>query len=167
EGDAGTIRERTGQRHVTVVPNGVDAERFAPVPGAAIGSRELVFVGSLDWRPNQDAVVWFLDHVWDRILRAVPDARLRVVGRAPPDWFSTRCRAAVRTEIDASVPDVRPYFARAAAVVVPLRVGGGSRVKICEALAMERPVVSTSVGAEGLDLDGGVVIADEPESLAA
>jgi polysaccharide biosynthesis protein PslH len=166
EGDAKTIREWAGQSTVTVVPNGVDAERFAPVPDSARGSKELLFLGSLDWRPNQDGVVWFLDHIWDRVLRGTPDAKLCVVGRSPPEWLVTRCRAAPATTIEASVPDVRPFVARAAALVVPLRVGGGSRLKICEALAMGRPVVSTTVGAEGLDLDGGAAIADEPAAFA-
>jgi glycosyltransferase involved in cell wall biosynthesis len=166
EGDAKTIREWTGQPHVTVVPNGVDAERFAPVPGPAEGSKELLFLGSLDWRPNQDGVVWFLEHVWDRVLRAMPEATFCVVGRSPPEWLVTKCRAARNTTVEASVPDVRPFIARTAALVVPLRVGGGSRLKICEALAMGRPVVSTTVGAEGLELDGGAVIADEPDAFA-
>ena len=69
-------------------------------------------------------------------------------------------------KVIASVPDVRPYLARAAVTVVPLRVGGGSRLKICEALAMERPIVSTTVGAEGLDVGAGVVLADEPTRFA-
>lgn len=166
EGDAATIRAWTGQRHVTVVPNGVDGARFAPVPGAAAGSRELLFLGSLDWRPNQDGVVWFLDEVWDRVRAAVPDARFQVVGRAPPPWLVARCRRAPATACDGSVPDVRGFVARAAAVVVPLRVGGGSRLKICEALAMGRPVVSTTVGAEGLDVADGADLADGAAAFA-
>ncbi|MFO0931732.1 MAG: glycosyltransferase [Planctomycetota bacterium] len=167
EGDAAKIRAWTGQAHVTVVPNGVDAARFAPVPGAAAGSTELLFLGSLDWRPNQDGVVWFLDEVWARVRAAVPDARFTVVGRAPPPWLVARCAAAPATTIAGSVPDVRPYVARAAALVVPLRVGGGSRLKICEALAMGRPVVSTTVGAEGLDVADGADLADGAEAFAA
>jgi len=167
EGDAAKIRAWTGQAHVTVVPNGVDADRFVPVPGAADGSTELLFLGSLDWRPNQDGVVWFLDEVWARVRAAVPAVRLTVVGRAPPPWLVARCAAAPATTVAASVPDVRPFVARAAALVVPLRVGGGSRLKICEALAMARPVVSTTVGAEGLDVADGADLADGPEAFAA
>ena len=91
EGDAAKIRAWTGQVHVTVVPNGVDADRFAPVPGAADGSTELLFLGSLDWRPNQDGVVWFLDEVWDRVRAAVPAARLTVA------WASVTARSTSST----------------------------------------------------------------------
>lgn len=167
EPDAERIRTWTGQPRVRVVRNGVDTATFVPRPGAAAGSRELLFLGSLDWRPNQDAVTWFLETTWARVRAAVPDATLRVVGRAPPDALAARWRAAPATAVDGSVPDVRPFLARAAVVVVPLRVGGGSRLKICEALATGRPVVSTTVGAEGLDVGDGVVRADDPEAFAA
>ena len=96
-----------------------------------------------------------------------PGVRLTVVGRAPPPWFTARCASAPGVTVAGSVPDVRPYLARAAAMVVPLRVGGGSRLKICEALSMGRPVVSTTVGAEGLDVGDGVRLADDPAAFTA
>ena len=166
EKDGARIRAWTGQAHVTVVPNGVDAARFAPDPSVAVAPHELLFLGSLDWRPNQDGVRWFLEHVFPAIRARVPDATLAVVGRAPPPWFAEEVSRVTGVRVAASVPDVRPFLARAAVTVVPLRVGGGSRLKICEALAMERPVVSTTVGAEGLDVGTGVVLADEPSQFA-
>jgi glycosyltransferase involved in cell wall biosynthesis len=93
--------------------------------------------------------------------------RFDVVGRSPPEALRARLGAADAVELHASVPDVRPYRARAAVEVVPLRIGGGSRLKICEALAMARPVVSTRVGAEGLDVGDGVRLADGVEEFAA
>ncbi len=164
--DAERIRAETGQTRITVVPNGVDPRTFAPrddvrpVPGSA------VFVGSLDWRPNQDGLIWFLDEVWPRVLARRADATFVAVGRAPPAWLARRLGSAPRTRLVADAPDVRPYVLGAATSVVPLRIGGGSRLKILEALAMERPVVSTTVGGEGLDLGEGVAVADGPEGLA-
>lgn len=167
EHDGARIRTWTGQPHVVVVPNGVDATYFAPRPEAAVDRDEIVFVGALDWRPNQDGVTWFLDEVLPRVRAARPTTRLAVVGRAPPEALRARWQAHAGVTVHGSVPDVRPFMARGAVFVVPLRIGGGSRLKICEALAMQRPVVSTTVGAEGLDLGDGLLRADEPEALAA
>jgi glycosyltransferase involved in cell wall biosynthesis len=166
DGDAARIRTWTGQPRVSVVPNGVDAEAFRPDPGVAPDPDESVFVGSLDWRPNQDAVGWWLDEIWPTIRERRPSATFTVVGRRPPAWLEKRVGAAPGARLFGSVPDVRPHVRRAAVSVVPLRVGGGSRLKICEALALERPVVSTTVGAEGLDVGDGVVLADSPSAFA-
>lgn len=165
EEDGERIREH-GQAHVHVAPNGVDAKTFAPRPDAEVEPGSLLFVGSLDWRPNLDAIGWYLDEVLEPLQRLRPDARLTVVGRHPPEWLQKRVAAHDSVTIAASVPDVRPYVAAAAVSIVPLRIGGGSRLKICEALAMERPVVSTSVGAEGLALGDGLVRADGAEPFA-
>ena len=166
-GDAERIRSWTGQAHVTVVENGVDAERFAPDPSAPVDPDETLFVGSLDWRPNQDAVAWFLDEVLPRVRAGRPSATFRVVGRSPPSWLAARVAAVAGARLDASVPDVRPFVAGAALSIVPLRIGGGSRLKICEALAMGRPVLSTTVGAEGLEVGDGILLADGAEAFAA
>ena len=159
--DAARIREMSGNERVTVVPNGVDTAGFAPRPGTEPGN--VLFIGSLDWRPNQDGLVWFLDEIWPTVKKLEPEARFVVVGRNPPDWLVARCGD---VELHASVPEVQPFLAKAAVCVVPLRIGGGSRLKIPEALAMEKAVVSTSVGAEGLDLDGTVALRDEPGAFA-
>ena len=161
EEDARTIRERTDGEHVVVVPNGVNAEYFAPQPDVSSAGEEVLFLGSLDWRPNQDGVTWFLEEILGPLREARPEAVFRVVGRNPPDWLSERVEATEGVHLHGSVPDVRPFMAASAVCAVPLRIGGGSRLKICEAFAMEKPVVSTSIGAEGLDLGDAVVRADD------
>ncbi len=166
DADGATIRRWRGKNDVDVVPNGVDADGFAPRPDADVNPEEMLFVGSLDWRPNLDAVTWFLEEIWERIRSARPGARFTIVGRHPPAWLLERAQRTEGIAVEASVPDVRPYVARAAAAIVPLRIGGGSRLKICESLAMQRPTVSTSVGAEGLDLGDGITIADGAEDFA-
>jgi glycosyltransferase involved in cell wall biosynthesis len=165
ERDAERLRAWT-RAPVSIVPNGVDAAFFAPEPDAEPVRESVLFVGALDWRPNQDGLLWFADHVLPRLRAIRPRVEPRVVGRSPPSWLVERLeRAGIR--VAGSVPDVRPHVARAATCIVPLRIGGGSRLKICEALAMGRPVVSTTVGAEGLDVDGGVSLADDAEAFAA
>lgn len=163
--DAATAHQ-LGARRVGVVANGVDLEYFrprvAPPPGC-----DIVFVGALDWFPNQDAVEFFSAAVMPLVLAVLPEARFRVVGRRPP--ASWPARLGPGTELVGEVADVRPELERAALAVAPLRIGGGSRIKILEALAMEKAVVATTVGAEGLQLVPGthLEIADAPPHLAA
>jgi glycosyltransferase involved in cell wall biosynthesis len=149
------------------VPTGVDTEYFRSSGRAPVGPR-LVFTGSMDWYPNEDAVLHFASDILPRIREAVPDVTLKVVGRNP----SARLRAhsaAVGIELTGTVDDVRPHMDEAAVYIVPLRVGGGTRLKIFEALAMSRAVISTSVGAEGLHVTPGrdLEIADGAEAFAA
>jgi glycosyltransferase involved in cell wall biosynthesis len=151
----------------TSIPTGVDTGYFTPDAHAERPNR-LVFSGSMDWHPNEDAVLYFADAILPRIRAEVPDAALTVVGRNP----SARLReAAARAGIDVTgtVDDVRPSMAEAAVYVVPLRAGGGTRLKIFEALAMGKAVVSTTVGAEGLAVQPGrhFVAADDPGEFAA
>ncbi len=117
--------------------------------------RTILFLGSLDWRPNLDAVQLLLNEVFPGILRHEPRARLLIVGRNPPAHLEHRLRRTKGVEHHANVRDVRPYLAESGVMAVPLRIGGGSRLKILEALAMGLPVVSTPVGAEGLNLEAG------------
>jgi len=153
-------------RRVAVLPNGIDLTEFvaattAPQPGT------ILFTGLMSYYPNQQAVRWFLNEVFPVILKNRPDARLVVAGAAPPRWMTALARPEV--EVTGLVPDIRPYLERAAVFIAPLMIGGGTRVKILEALAMERPVVSTSIGAEGLELAHGasVLFADDPAAFAA
>lgn len=164
--DAELARE-FGARHPVVVDNGVDTARFEFRAPAAANST-LLFLGSLDWRPNQDAIAWLLDSIWPPIGREKPGARLSIVGRRPPQWLVDRCRQAQGVELAADVPDVRPYLEQATAMIVPLRVGGGSRLKILEALAAGLPVVSTTIGAEGLSVESGrhLLVADQTDDIA-
>jgi glycosyltransferase involved in cell wall biosynthesis len=128
---------------------------------------ELVFTGSMDWYPNEDGILHFINYVLPLIRRKVPDASLTVVGRNPTNRIIAAASDAVVT-VTGTVPDVRPYMSRSAVYVVPLRVGGGTRMKIFEAIAMGKAVVSTTVGAEGLPLIDGrhYLKADSPKHFA-
>jgi len=147
-----------------VVPVGVEVGPLLPLPDEP----EVLFVGSLAHLPNQQGVRWLLQEVWPRLQRLVPGARLTIVGREPPAELVERARLA-GAALAGDVPDVRPYYARARAVVVPIRSGGGIRVKLLEALAMGRPVATTPLGAEGLPLRPGehALFADGAGELAA
>jgi glycosyltransferase involved in cell wall biosynthesis len=125
----------------------------------------VVFVGSMDWMPNDDGIRWFAGEVFGRIQERIPDARLTVVGRSPsPDMRALAARNPA-IEVTGTVPDVRPYLERAAVSVVPLRIGGGTRLKIYELMAMGVPVISTAIGAEGLPIRHGehLLVADTAE----
>ena len=167
ESDATLIRDRFGGRNVGVVENGIDRryyEGVRPDPDP----RTILFLGSLDWRPNLDAVGLLLDRIFPGVQAAEPSARLCVVGRKPPKALVRRVQGFAGVALHANVPDVRPFLATSGIMVVPLRIGGGSRLKILEALAAGLPVISTRVGAEGLDLVPGedYIAADEPEAMA-
>lgn len=150
------------------VPTGVDTDYFRPAGRARPEPRALVFTGSMDWMPNEDGIVWFVEDVLPRIHDRLPDVTLTVVGRNPPEKILALARHDQRLRVTGTVPDVRPWMEGAAIFVVPLRVGGGTRLKIFEAMAMERPLVSTSIGAEGLPLVNGehAIIADGADAFA-
>jgi len=151
---------------VTVVPTGVDTDQFSPDEQAGHEKPLVVFVGAMDWEPNIDAVQYFCVDIWPRILAKVPDARFRIVGRNPDRRVEGLAGSSV--EVTGRVPSVLEHLREAAVVVVPLRVGGGTRLKIYEAMAAGKAVVSTTVGAEGLDVHHGkdIVLADSPASFA-
>jgi len=129
----------------------------------------MVFTGSLDWRPNVDAILYFLDGIWPLIRASHPEASFTIVGRRPTDVLKDKAGGMPGIMLTGTVDDVRPYIEEAQVYVVPLRVGGGSRLKILEALSMKKAVVSTSVGAEGLDVCAGenILTADTPADFAA
>jgi sugar transferase (PEP-CTERM/EpsH1 system associated) len=152
---------------VHVVPTGVDTEFFAPT-ARATSPRSLVFTGSMDWLPNEDAMVFFCREVLPLIKREDPDVTVSIVGRAPTPTVA-RLAQQPGVVVTGQVDDVRPYMAEAAVYIVPLRIGGGTRLKIFEAMSMGNAVVSTTVGAEGLPVTNGahLLLADEPASFAA
>lgn len=165
--DAALLTRSFAARRVDVVDNGVDTRYFCPA-GTPRNPRRILFVGSLDWRPNLDAVLLLLDLIFPAVQACEPAARLSLVGRNPPAWLRRRVADQPGVELHATVPDVRPYLAEAGILAVPLRIGGGSRLKILEALASGLPVVSTRVGAEGLELVPGehVTVVERPEQMA-
>jgi glycosyltransferase involved in cell wall biosynthesis len=165
--DQQTFQSEYGWQHVRRIDTAVDLDYFRPDP-AAQRPGECVFVGSLDWMPNADGIARFVDETWPLVRQAVPQARLAVVGRNPPRSV-LRLSERPGVEIVGTVPDVRPYLARAAVVIVPLHVGGGTRLKVFSAMAMGKAIVSTALGAEGLGVTDGrdLLIADDPRQFAA
>jgi polysaccharide biosynthesis protein PslH len=157
-----------GVKNVSTIPTGVDADYFRPrnVPEEA---GKLVFVGSMDWYPNEDGILWFLREVFPQITKQVPKASLTVVGRNPSPTLKAIAANQPGVTLTGRVDDVRTYVAQAEAVIVPLRVGGGTRIKIPEAMAMAKTVISTRIGAEGLPFENRneIVLEDEPSGFAA
>jgi glycosyltransferase involved in cell wall biosynthesis len=165
--DAARISDDAPGLPALVIPNGVDLERFTPSGRPRAEEPTLLYVGSMDYYPNVDAMQFFFNHVYGSIRQAVPDVRVQIVGHRPPPEIRELGRLP-GVEVTGSVTDVWPYYDRATAFVVPLRLGGGTRLKIVEAMAMNLPVVSTTVGAEGLDThrDEDILIADDAASFA-
>lgn len=151
---------------ITVVPTGVDLEHYKPDFNNNPVSPIVMFVGAMDWEPNIDAMEYFCRQIWPVVLARMPDARLRIVGRNPGE--RVHALSAPSVEITGRVSSVAEHLHDAAVVVVPLRIGGGTRLKIYEAMAAGKAVVSTSVGAEGLDVHHGrdIVLADGPDSFS-
>ena len=160
------LDEAPGLR-TAVVPNAADVEHYQPRPAdPPPDGRTLVYFGLLSTVPNIDAVTHFTRDIWPRIAAARPDARLKIVGGRPPP--SLLALAGEKIEFTGFVEDLRPHLASAAAVIVPLRLGGGTRLKIVEAMAMGKAIVSTTLGAEGIEAAKGrdILIEDEPEGFA-
>ncbi len=152
---------------ITVIPTGVDAEYFRP--GTVTEQPDtLVFTGSMDWMPNEDAVFYFVEAVLPLLQREIPNLRLFVVGRKPSQRVQALAEQEKCLHITGTVDDIREYVQQSAAYIVPLRIGGGTRIKIFEAMAMGKAIVSTTVGAEGLPVqhDENILLADEPAEFA-
>lgn len=168
EEDAATMRGEYGIENVAAVATGVDTEFFRPQGNVEKLPHNLVFTGSMDWLPNEDAIRWFTEDVLPRIKAKVPDVTLTVVGRNPSAALRELAARDSSIVVTGRVEDVRPYMEKAAAYIVPIRIGGGTRLKIYEAMAMEIPMISTTVGAEGLPLEGEaeILFADTAEDFA-
>jgi polysaccharide biosynthesis protein PslH len=166
--DAAVFREAYGVERVSSVPTGVDTDFFRPSGTVSRKAASIVFTGSMDWMPNEEGMVWFVEAILPRIEQAVPEATLTIVGRNPTARVKALAEGRPRVSVTGTVNDVRPYLEAASVVVVPLRVGGGTRIKIYEAMGMERAVVSTTIGAEGLDVRDGthLILADEAATFA-
>ena len=165
--DAEQMRRLFEVTRVSEIPTGVNLEFFQP-PAARPAGADLVFVGSMDWLPNVDGVLWFVREVLPLIRRRRPETSVAVVGRMPGPKIVQLGVEDRRIEITGTVPDIRPYLWSGAVSIVPLRIGGGTRLKIYEAMAAKIPVVSTTIGAEGLTAHppDDIRIADTPEAFA-
>jgi glycosyltransferase involved in cell wall biosynthesis len=152
---------------IAVIENGVDAGAFPSAPGTGAGRKRLVFVGSMSYHANIEGAVWFTDKIWPEIHRRYPDWKLTLVGSNPAPAILALKSDSI--EVTGTVPSVAPYYKDALAAIVPLRTGGGTRLKILEAMAAGVPVISTALGAEGLAVSPGedVLIADSLESWIA
>lgn len=154
--DAATLRALVGaDLRVVVAANGLFLSEYAEVAGeAGMGPAGVVFTGKMDYRPNVDAVVWFCEAIWPRVRAAIPEARFYIVGQSPTAVVrALGSRPGV--VVTGAVADVKPYIAGAAVYVAPLRMGGGTRFKLLEAMALGRAVVSTRIGAEGFAVMDG------------
>lgn len=152
--------------HISVVPTGVDLSLYRYDPKAAPTEPLVVFTGSMDWEANIDGVEFFCKEIWPLVLAKVPNARFRIVGRSP--HARVKALASDSVEVTGSVPSIIDHLREAAVFVVPLRIGGGTRIKIYEGMAVGKATISTSVGAEGLDVqhEHDILLVDDPARFA-
>jgi glycosyltransferase involved in cell wall biosynthesis len=152
--------------HISVIPTGVDLSKYPYDPTLRPQSPLVVFTGSMDWQPNIDGVEFFCNEIWPLVLRKVPQGRFRIVGRDPHPRVKKLASDSV--DVTGSVPSIVDHLREAAAIVVPLRIGGGTRIKIYEGMAMGKATISTTVGAEGLDIEHGrdILLEDSPAGFS-
>lgn len=167
ENDRQSFARWLDPQKIASIPTGVDTEYFSP-SGQPEEPTSLVFTGSMDWRPNEDAIQYFAQNILPLVRREIPDVSLWVVGRTPTAALLHLGATEKAIHVTGTVDDVRPFIARAAVYVVPLRIGGGTRIKIFEAMGMGKAIVSTTLGAEGLPVEHGknILLADAPDEFA-
>jgi glycosyltransferase involved in cell wall biosynthesis len=167
EEDAAGMRAAYGVSRVNAVRTGVDVDYFAPRADEGI-TTDLVFLGSMDWMPNVDGVTWFAGEVLPLIRKRRPECSLVIAGRRPDAEIRRLAGKDAGIQVTGTVDDVRPFLWGSTVAIVPLRIGGGTRLKIYEAMAARVPVVSTTIGAEGLDVRKGenILIADSAREFA-
>lgn len=165
--DAALLAERVPGVRTAVVPNGVDVEYFTPDPSQETPA--LIYGGGMNMFANRDAVMYFLEAIWPAIRSRVPDARFFAVGQNPPKELLAIAASDPRVVVTGYVEDIRPYIRQAAVYVVPLRVGGGTRLKVLDAMALGKAMVSTTIGCEGIDVRPGehLLTADTPDAFAS
>lgn len=167
ENDADTLKQICSDANITVVPNGVDTNYFRP-SSSPIKPKTMVFVGGMGWFPNLDAMVFFKREIWPLIKKAVPEVNVKIIGNHPPKELVEYSRKDKSFQPLGFVEDIRPIVADAAVYIVPMRVGGGTRLKVLDAMAMGKAIVSTSIGCEGIDVRDGhdILMADTPAEFA-
>jgi sugar transferase (PEP-CTERM/EpsH1 system associated) len=166
EPDARALRQLAPGVETAIVPNGVDVEYF--VPGSEREDAAMIYTGGMNMFANRDAVIHFVERIWPAIKAAKPDARFDIVGQDPPPELLQRAGRDPGLRIHGYVDDIRPLVRKAAVYVVPIRVGGGTRLKVLDALAQGKAIVSTTVGCEGIDVTSGrdILIHDDPDDFA-
>ncbi|MEQ1637208.1 MAG: glycosyltransferase [Methylococcales bacterium] len=166
--DANIMREEYALKQVADVPTGVDTEFFQARNDLEKDAFNLVFTGSMDWLPNEDAMCWFITDIYPLVKRHIPAVTLTIVGRNPFPLLIESSQNDPSILVTGRVPDVRPFMQKASVYIVPMRIGSGTRLKIYEAMSMALPMVSTRVGAEGLPIIDGeeLFLRDTPEEFA-
>ena len=165
--DERRLLDEIPRARTAVIPNAADVDYYKPRPtDPPPDGLTVIFFGLLSYAPNVDGLLYFIEKVWPRVAEAYPEARFKIVGGSAPR--SLQLLAGPRVELTGFVPDLRPHLAAAAAVVVPLRLGGGTRLKVVEAMAMGKAIVSTALGSEGIEAIPGrdLLIEDQPEAFA-
>lgn len=153
--DGDRLRDIAPDARVETIPNGVDVEFFAPDPATAVRPGSLVWAGGMDWFPNADAIEWFSRSLWPALAQQRPERTAVVIGKNPPAAAVSLAEADARVKVLGFVDDVRPHVRGAEVYICPIRVGGGTRLKVLDALALGRPLVATRIGVEGLGLVDG------------
>jgi len=166
EADRAAMSAMVDPSHISVVPTGVDLGKYRYDPALRPQGSLVIFTGSMDWQPNIDGVEYFCSEIWPLVLKKVPQARFRIVGRDPHPRVKKLASDSV--EVTGTVPSIVDHLREATAIVVPLRIGGGTRIKIYEGMAMGKATVSTTVGAEGLDVQHqrDILLEDTPGGFA-
>jgi glycosyltransferase involved in cell wall biosynthesis len=169
EADRDMMQARYAPSQVSAVGTGVDIEYFEPCLATPRVPKDVIFVGSMDWMPNDDGMRWFLDEVYGLLRSKEPAVQVWIVGRNPSSQLRARAAELEGVHVTGTVADIRPFLGAAAVSIVPLRIGGGTRLKIFESMAAGTPVVSTEIGAEGLEIESGrhFLRADAPEEFAS
>ncbi len=165
--DAEILQQRSPGMDCHVIPNGVDSEFFR-ADDSEIDPNMVLFTGTISYYPNTEGILWFYKNIWPLIIAENPDATFCIAGKAPPPEVQAIADSDPAVTATGMVDDMRDYYNKAAVVVVPLRVGGGTRLKILEGMSMSKAIVSTSVGAEGIDHTNGndILLKDTPEEFS-
>lgn len=165
--DRDAMRQRYGVDRISSIPTGVNLDYFAR-PAEPKPVADLIFLGSMDWLPNIDGARFFLEEIFPRIRAILPECRVAFAGRRPEPWLRDRAASDPHIVVTGTVPDIRPWLWGSGISIVPLRIGGGTRLKIFEAMAAGVPVISTAIGAEGLPVENErhILIADSPADFA-
>lgn len=155
EEDGARLRQISPGANTAVVPNGVDIDFFRLTAGVEPKPKSFVFAGGMDWYPNRMAIEWFATELWPALVADDPERTATIIGRAPPPAVVELASRDARVRVTGLVPDVRPLISASAIYLCPIHVGGGTRLKILDALSMERPLISTQLGVSGLGLENG------------